>query len=123
MAPNILLASQHQKKEALQSIVTKKASGLTVVDSMVKAEKAIVETQFQIAVIDENFDGLETGWLLAKKIKKYFDPDVKVIMLVEKSHRNYFDSGRNEFRENVDWVMVFPISEEQLLHELDRRSK
>ena len=119
MAKTVLLATRPEEAEIFRSVIQEESQELVVVDSLSKVKSHLDEMQFQIAVIDEDFDGPSTGWKLAEGIRKCLTSDVKIIVLVRGDYHEYFES--KEFEGKFDWVMGFPISPEQLLHELNRR--
>jgi len=115
----ILLAARPREREILRSVIQEGGHEVVVVDSLDKAHSHLNETQFQIAVIDEDFDGPNTGWKLAEGIRRHVTSDLKIIVLTRGDYHKYFES--KEFEGKFDWVMGFPISSEQLLHELTRK--
>ena len=86
--------------------------------SLDEAKAQLVERQPQIALVDEDFDGPGGGWALAEYIREHVPVRVKVIMLVRQRPQEYLG---NEGFTGFDWIMSFPISKAQLLHELDRK--
>lgn len=66
-----------------------------------------IPEKITVAIIDEDFNGENTGWKLAKKIRQ-LDHRVKIIMIVRKNPKktqtNLYDSVRG-----------FPISGESLI--------
>lgn len=119
MAKTVLLAAQPEEAEVFCAVIQEDNHQLIVVDSLSEAKSHLDEMRFQIAVIDEDFDGPGTGWGLAESVRKYLASDVKIIVLVRGEYHEYFES--TEFEGKFDWVMGFPISPEQLLHELNRK--
>jgi hypothetical protein len=87
--------------------------------SLDEAKAQLAEKRLQIAIVDEDFDGPGVGWVLAEYIREHVLVRVKVIVLVRQHPHQYF--GSEEFAGKFDWIMGFPISEEQLLHELNRK--
>jgi DNA-binding response OmpR family regulator len=119
VAKTVLLAARPEETETFRSIIQEGGHKLVVADSLSDAQSYLDETQFQIAVIDEDFDGPSTGWKLAERIRRCLTPDLKIIVLTRGDHNKYFES--KYFEGKFDWVMGFPISAEQLLHELNRK--
>ena len=115
----VLLAVQPQDREILRSVLQEGSHKVVIIDSLGKAHSYLNETQFQVAVIDEDFNGANTGWELAESIRKHPTSDLKIIVLTRGDYHKYFES--KEFEGKFDWVMDFPISPEQLLHELTRK--
>jgi DNA-binding NtrC family response regulator len=118
MPKTILLAARPQEREILRSVIQKSTHMLIITGSLGEVIAHLSEMQIQIAVIDEDFDGLGTGWMLAESIRRHLASSVKIIMLVRGRPHKYYKS--KEFEGKFDWVMSFPISDEQLLHELER---
>lgn len=119
MTKTVLLAARPTKREIFCSVIQEGGYEVVVVDSLDKAHFHLDETQFQIAVIDEDFAGPNTGWKLAESIQRCITSDLKIIVLTRGEYHEYFEN--KEFEGKFDWVMGFPISPEQLLHELNRK--
>ena len=119
MIKTVLLAARPKEREIFHSVIQEGGHEVVVVDSLSRAHSCLDETQFQIAVIDEDFDGPNTGWKLAESIRRCLTSDLKIIVLTRGDYHEYFES--KEFEGKFNWVMGFPISPEQLLHELNRK--
>ena len=71
-----------------------------------------IARDFQFALIDEDFDGLQTGWKLARNIRQTSE-SVKIVMVVRKN-------PEHDLMLLYDVTIGFPISEEQLVGEINR---
>lgn len=72
----------------------------------------------RIVLIDQDFDDVNVGWVLAERVRQQ-TPETKVVVFVSGPPQKYF--AGEQFKGKFDWVMSFPISKEQLIDELDRR--
>ena len=119
MAKKVLLAVRPQEADAFYSLIQRSSHAAISTSSLTGARTWLGKMLFHIAVVDEDFDGPGTGWILAKHIRQQLPPDVKIVMLVRSCPQEYFEN--KELAGRFDWIMAFPISGEQLLHELDRK--
>lgn len=118
MTKMVLLAARSKEKRVFRSVIQEGGHEVVIVDSLSKAHSCLNDKIFQIAVIDEDFAGPSTGWKLAGSIQRCRTSNIKIIVLVRGDYNKYFESKK--FKGKFNWVMGFPISPEQLLHELNR---
>lgn len=118
MTKTVLLAARPEFRETL-GIWIQTNHKLITFGALAEAIVHLDETRFQIAIIDEDFDGADSGWLLAKKIREKRIPCVKIVILGSRAPQDYYQS--EQYKGRFDWVMSLPISYEQLLSELDRK--
>lgn len=117
MSKTVLLAVRPEFRETLRLWIQKAHEPL-VFNSLNEAIARISETRFQIAVIDEDFDGTGSGWLLTEMVRKHRIPDAKIIVLGSEHLQEYYENKK--YKGKFDWIMRLPVSDEQLLSELDR---
>jgi hypothetical protein len=115
----VLLAVRPQEKEIAVSTIRQGNHKLIIADSLNEAISSSGDKRFQVAVIDEDFDGPGTGWVLAESIRKCSDPGVKIVVLVRGDYYAYYSSSEYEGR--FDWILAFPIAPGELLHEVERK--
>ena len=113
----VLLAVRSDGKEPFRRFMGERPHAFA--DSLSEALVRIHEIEFRIAVIDEDFDGVGTGWLLAESIRKHLISKVKIIVLGSERSNKYFTD--ETFKGKFDWVLTFPVSKDQFLYELDRK--
>jgi hypothetical protein len=119
MAKTVLLAVRPREKEVFRSIIQQGNHRLVIAGSLGETIASYGKKQLQVAVIDEDFDGPGTGWILAERIRKCSDPGVKIVVLVRGDYYTYYSSSEYEGR--FDWILAFPIAPGELLHEVERK--
>jgi hypothetical protein len=111
----ILIAFRCQTKDEVLKIFQDTPYSLVVIDSL--SQKISLAVKSSIAFIDEDFDGIDSGWVLASKLRKS-ETRVKIVMLVSRNFREYQDS---KFKLNYDWIMRYStLSAEQIFSEIER---
>ena len=75
----ILLAVRQEEKSKIILVLQKTQVLVEIVDTLSDFEK-VTET-FELSLIDEDFDGIQTGWQLASKIRNQ-PPSSKIVMIV-----------------------------------------
>ena len=118
MPAHILLATCENEREIIHSILQRKKYQITVASSIQGALSALESEFFQLTLIDEDFESAGEGWALAKTIRRRFSLSLVILMLVWGSYRQYFDSPH--FLSIADWIMHFPVSEEEILGNVER---
>jgi hypothetical protein len=121
MLPTVLLAARSQVRDELLSIIENRCHVISP-QTLEEAETCLLPSRFSVALSDEDAYVTDIGWLLAHKIREQLGTPTKIVMLTNKPYNAYFKPSTTSLRENVDWILVFPISEEQILHEVERRS-
>ncbi len=116
-----MLASGPEERDFLHAVLLRKTSSVTVVSSLYEANIYLSEGQFHVAIVDENFSGLNTGWELASKFRQKFGTKVSIIILARDKEHAYRYFGQIKYSQLFDWILAFPFSEDQLLGEIDRR--
>jgi DNA-binding NtrC family response regulator len=118
MQAHILIAVREAERDTIYSILQRKMYQAIVTSSIKSALSALESKVYRLALIDEDFVSAGEGWTLAKLIRQRFGPNLVMLMLVRGSYRDYFDS--EEFLSKVDWIMHYPISEEEILGNVER---
>ncbi len=111
---NILLAISKQDEQSIASVLrgTRGAEhSLNFLDTQSSLEEA-VGNNIQLALIDEDFNGLQTGWELATHIRQYI-PQAKIVMIVRKN-------PSLDLKLLYDVTLRFPIGEDELIKECQR---
>lgn len=121
MRTKILVATRLQERDAIVSAIQSESYALSIVDSLPEAVEHLNTIATKLAVIDEDFDGAGTGWLLAKDIREHHDKQMKIIMLVRGSYHQYVDAESKQFIYNVDWIKRYPFSKDEIAEEVQRR--
>jgi len=94
----VLLAVRPQEKEIAVSTIRQGNHKLIIADSLNETISSSGDKRFQVAIIDEDFDGPGTGWVLAESIRKCSDPGVKIVVLVRGDYYAYYSSREYEGR-------------------------
>lgn len=111
----ILIAFRSQTKEEVLKILQDTPYSLVVIDSL--SQKISPDVKDAIAFIDEDFDGIDSGWALASRLREA-ENRVKIVMLVNRNFREYQDS---KFKLYYDWIMRHStLSVEQIISEIER---
>jgi DNA-binding response OmpR family regulator len=123
MPAHILLAAREAEREIIHSILQCDRYRITVASSIESALSALESEDYQVALIDEDFVAAGEGWTLARTIRQQFSAGFVILMLVRGSHSQYAGSERGEFLYKVNWIMPYPVSEEEILHNIERYLK
>ncbi len=120
---DILLGMRDETKEVMISVINRIARNLSVPASIEEAINLFHSRKFDIALIDENFGGEDEGWGLAKEIKSSLTYEkVKVIMFSGTYHKkSHWQSTTTGWRENVDYVLVYPLDVDEIPAEVERQ--
>ena len=111
----ILLAFRSQNKKDVLKIFRDTRYSLVVIDSL--DQKISPAIKVDIAFIDEDFDGTDSGWVLASRMREA-ENKVKIVMLVNRNFREYQES---KFKLYYDWIMRYStLSAEQIFSEIER---
>lgn len=106
----ILVAVRESERHEIISILRKMALPFYPLTTL--SNIAEIASDVQLTLIDEDFDGLQTGWKLARSIKQT-GHSIKIVMIVRRNPEHNLISL-------YDVTMGFPISEEQLVGEINR---
>jgi len=118
MKPHILLAIRPSERQFFELVLTNEYAieWLQSLDDVL----ALVNEQWpQVALVDEDFDGPDTGWSLVKMIRETH-AEMKVILLTRGDYYQVYDL-HSGLTQKVDWIMHYPISDVQVLSEIRRR--
>ena len=107
----ILLAVRESEKKEIVSVLQSQELQFYVVDQLPSLTE--IAGDFQFALIDEDFDGLQTGWTLARIIRQT-GRSIKIVMIVRKN-------PERDLISLYDMTLGFPISEEELIGEIHRK--
>ena len=77
----ILLAIRESEKSEISSFLQKVRISTYILDTLSDFDK--ISSHIQLALIDEDFDGPDTGWRLAQIIRHTMQP-IKIVMIVRK---------------------------------------
>lgn len=106
----ILLAVRENEKSGIISVLRKLGSPFYVLDTL--SHLSEIGSDIQLALIDEDFDGLQAGWKVARYIRQTGHP-IKIVMIVRKN-------PKHDFISLYDVTLGFPISEDELIGEIRR---
>ncbi len=120
MALQIMLAVHHQDKQWFQAMLRQNDHDLIMIDSMAEAQTHLGKTLIEVALVDVNFDGIDSGWMLAREIRAKLPLNVRIIILCDnaKLAMTYFKN--TAYAPMYDWILHHPVYSEQLLSEVER---
>lgn len=118
MKPAVLLAVRQSERQFFESVLTNKYT-LEWLHSLADATVLVDVKQPQVAFVDEDFDGPDTGWSLVKMIRETY-AEMKVVLLTRGDYHQVYDL-HSDLTPKVDWIMHFPVSDTQVLDEIKRR--
>jgi len=106
----ILLAAREQEKSKIIFVLQKTEVLVEIVDTLSDFEK--ITDNFELALVDEDFGSLQTGWQLALKIRNK-RPSARIVMIVR-------SNPKQEYLPLYDVTLSLPISEDELIGEVNR---
>jgi len=113
----VLIATRSDDVSLWQTMFQGKDFDLLIATSL--SDSSLAQEDFQTALIEEDFDGAKTGWILAKSIRKQKETQVRIVILTHGS--NYHDYFRNEDLVGCyDWILNMPVSADEIYHEINR---
>jgi hypothetical protein len=107
----ILLAVRESEKDKFISVLQKSELRFHVLDQLPDFANSVGD--FQFALIDEDFAGLQTGWILAQNIRNT-GHSIKIVMIVRKN-------PEPDLISLYDVTFGFPVSEEEIIGEIKRQ--
>ncbi|HNT75914.1 MAG TPA: response regulator [Anaerolineae bacterium] len=91
-----------------------------IVRSLDEALDALQEySGFDIAMLQEDFDMPDSGWAVARALRRRFGSEVRIVMLIHSRYND--DYYLNQIRKTTDWAIFCSrsIHVAHLLHEFD----
>jgi two-component SAPR family response regulator len=112
----VLIATRVNDVSSWRTMLGEKDLELVIATSL---SDSLLMQDFQVALIEEDFDGAKTGWTLAQNIRNQKGPQVRIVILT--SSDNYHDYFRNEdLIKYYDWILNMPASADEIYHEIYR---
>lgn len=107
----VLLAVREQEKNNIISVLQKTNILVDILNTV--TDFANTSDSFELAIVDEDFDSLHTGWQLASLIRDK-KPSTKIVMIVRKN-------PKVEYLPLYDATFGLPVSEDELIGEIYRK--
>lgn len=109
---NILVAVRQKEAPEIISALEGVGEIVFAIQALSKLDQNLI-ANINLALIDEDFDGLQTGWVLASEIRGIAHA-VKIVMIVRKNP-NY------DQLHMYDVTIGFPLTVEGLISEVKRK--
>lgn len=109
---NILVAVREQELIEVTSVLEDIGEAVSIIKTLSLLDRNVIEN-INFALVDEDFDGPQTGWILATEIRKA-EHSSKIVMIVRKN-------ATHDQLPLYDVTIGFPITVDELIAEIKQK--